>query len=165
MVEDATSDSDVVSVLAEISGPRLSPMHDRAAKSLSTLHTRLYRATRGIIGRRLVDNDMLLLTTVGRCTGKRHTIPLLYLTDGDDLAIVASWGGRDDHPEWYLNLMTEPRVGVQILGDRLRMSARTAGSEERARLWPRVLDAYNGYATYQARTERQIPIVILTPRV
>lgn len=138
-------------------------MQDRTAKNLSTLHTFLYRATRGVIGRRLVNNDMLLLTTEGRHTGKPHTIPLLYVGDGADLAIVASWGGRDNHPEWYLNLVAEPEVEVQLPGNRLRMSARTASPAERARLWPRILDAYNGYATYQGRTDREIPIVILTP--
>lgn len=104
---------------------------------------------------------MLLLTTVGRRTGKLHTIPLLYLRDGDDLAIVASWGGRDNHPEWYLNLEAEPAVEVQVLGNRMRKSARTASPAERARLWPQVLDAYDGYATYQSRTDREIPIVLL----
>ena len=140
-------------------------MRDRTAKNLSTLHTLLYKATGGVIGRRLVDNDMLLLTTVGRRTGKLHTVPLLYLRNGSDLAVVASWGGRDNHPEWYLNLVIEPQVGVQILSNRLRMSARTATSAERMRLWPQVLAAYNGYATYQGRTDREIPIVILTPAV
>ena len=139
-------------------------MRDRTAKNLSTLHALLYRATHGVIGRRLVNNDMLLLTTVGRRTGKPHTIPLLYLWDGDDLAIVASWGGRDNHPEWYLNLVTEPAVEVQVLGNRMQMSARTASPAERARLWPQVLNAYNGYATYQSRTDREIPIVLLTSR-
>lgn len=137
-------------------------MRDRTAKNLSAFHALLYRATRGVIGRRFVNNDMLLLTTVGRRTGKPHTIPLLYLRDGDDLAIVASWGGRDNHPEWYLNLVTEPAVEVQVLGNRMRMSARTASPAERARLWPQVLDAYDGYATYQSRTDREIPIVLLT---
>ncbi len=137
-------------------------MRDRTAKNLSTLHTLLYRATRGVIGRRLVNNDMLLLTTVGRRTAKPHTVPLLYLRDADNLAVVASWGGRDNHPEWYLNLATEPQVRVQVRGQRSEMTARTASPEERARLWPQVLAAYDGFATYQGRTDREIPIVILT---
>ncbi|MDJ0496412.1 MAG: nitroreductase family deazaflavin-dependent oxidoreductase [Acidimicrobiia bacterium] len=136
-------------------------MRDRTAKNLSTLHTLLYRATRGVIGRRLVNNDMLLLTTVGRRTAKPHTVPLLYLRDADNLAVVASWGGRDNHPEWYLNLVTEPKVRVQVRGNRSEMTARTASPEERARLWPQVLAAYDGFSTYQGRTDREIPIVIL----
>lgn len=137
-------------------------MRDRTAKNLSTLHTLLYRATRGVIGRRLVNNDMLLLTTVGRRTDKPHTVPLLYLRDADSLAVVASWGGRDNHPEWYLNLVAEPRVRVQVRRQRLEMTARTASPQERDRLWPQALAAYDGYATYQGRTDREIPIVILT---
>ena len=139
-------------------------MRDRTAKHLSTLHTLIYRATQGVIGRRLVKNDMLLLTTVGRRTDKPHTVPLLYLRDADNLAVVASWGGRNNHPEWYLNLTAEPRVRVQIRGQRMEMTARTASAEERGRLWPQVLTAYDGYANYQSRTDREIPIVILTTR-
>jgi deazaflavin-dependent oxidoreductase (nitroreductase family) len=139
-------------------------MRDRTAKQLSALHTLLYRATQGVLGRRLVKNDMLLLTTVGRRTNKPHTVPLLYLRDGGNLAVVASWGGRDNHPEWYLNLSAEPQVRVQVRSRRMEMAARTASPEERDRLWPQVLAAYDGYANYQSRTDREIPIVILTAR-
>jgi deazaflavin-dependent oxidoreductase (nitroreductase family) len=139
-------------------------MRDRTAKQLSALHTLLYRATQGVLGRRLVKNDMLLLTTVGRRTNKPHTVPLLYLRDGGNLAVVASWGGRDNHPEWYLNLSAEPQVRVQVRSRRMEMAARTASPEERDRLWPQVLAAYDGYVNYQSRTDREIPIVILTAR-
>lgn len=98
---------------------------------------------------------------MGRQTDKPHTVPLLYLRDGDNLAVVASWGGRDTHPEWYLNLVAEPRVRVQVRGRRMQKSARTASPEERNRLWSQVVAAYDGYARYQARTDREIPIVIL----
>ena len=136
-------------------------MRDRTAKHLSTVHRLLYKATRGVVGRRLVDNDMLLMTTVGRHSGRPHTVPLLYLTDGDDLVIIASWGGRDDHPQWYLNLVAEPLVTVQVRGRRLAKVASTALPAERARLWPLVVRAYDGYATYQSRTQREIPVVLL----
>jgi deazaflavin-dependent oxidoreductase (nitroreductase family) len=139
-------------------------MRDRTAKQLSALHTLLYRATQGVLGRRLVKNDMLLLTTVGRRTNKPHTVPLLYLRDGGNLAVVASWGGRDNHPEWYLNLSAEPQVRVQVRSRRMEMAARIASPEERDRLWPQVLAAYDGYVNYQSRTDREIPIVILTAR-
>ncbi len=139
-------------------------MRDGTAKHLSTLHTLLYRATRGVIGRRLVSNDMLLLTTVGRRTARAHTVPLLYLRDEDRLAVVASWGGRNGHPHWYLNLVAEPRVRVQVRGRRMEMTARTASPEQRDRLWPQAVAAYDGYATYQGRTDREIPIVILESR-
>lgn len=137
-------------------------MRDRTAKNLSTLHTLLYRATRGRIGRRLVDNDMLLLSTKGRATGKTHTVPLLYLRNDDDLVVIASWGGRDRHPEWFLNLMEDPVACAQINGARSRVRATTANSEQRQRLWPQVLAAYDGYREYQSRTGREIPVVILS---
>ena len=137
-------------------------MRDRTAKNLSTLHTLVYRATRGLIGRRLVDNDMLLLSTTGRRSGKTHTVPLLYLRDGDDLVIIASWGGRSKHPEWYLNLVTEPEARVQVNGHRFPVTATTASPERRSRLWPEVLRAYDGYRIYQSRTDREIPVVILS---
>ena len=138
-------------------------MQDLTAKRLSTLHTRIFRMTRGRIGRRLVKNDMLLLTTKGRTTGNKHTVPLLYLKDGDDLVVFASWGGRDDHPEWYKNLTAEPRVGIQINGIRIAASATTADGDRRSRLWAQALAAYDGYGVYQDRTEREIPVVIVTP--
>lgn len=139
-------------------------MLDRTAKSLSSLHTVLYRLTRGRIGKRLVANDMLLLSSTGRHSGKTHTVPLLYLRDGDDLVVIASWGGRDHHPEWYLNLETNPVATVQIEGRRSEIRAATADAVRRARLWPRVLEAYDGYRVYESRTEREIPVVILTGR-
>ncbi len=137
-------------------------MRDRTAKNLSTLHTFLYRATRGLIGRRLVNNDMLLLSTTGRSTGKTHTVPLLYLRDGEDLVVIASWGGRDNHPEWYLNLLANPEAKAQVNGKRIPVTANTAPPEQRSRLWPEVLQAYDGYRVYQSRTDREIPVVILS---
>lgn len=136
-------------------------MRDRTAKNLSTLHAALYRLTRGVIGRRLVDNDMLLLSTTGRHSGKPHTVPLLYLRDEDDLVVIASWGGRDTHPDWYLNLQSEPTATVQILGEKMSVTAKTAAAADRTRLWERVVTAYDGYQEYQSRTEREIPVVVL----
>ena len=137
-------------------------MRDSTAKHLSTLHASIYRASRGRIGKRFVNNDMLLLSTVGRKSGKTHTVPLLYLCDGDEHVVIASWGGRDAHPEWYLNLQIEPKATVQIQQRRFPVRATTADSPRRSRLWPRVLAAYDGYHSYQGRTEREIPVVILT---
>jgi deazaflavin-dependent oxidoreductase (nitroreductase family) len=137
-------------------------MRDKTAKNLSTIHTLFYKATRGWIGKRLVDNDMLLLSTTGRHSGKSHTVPLLYLRDGDELVVIASWGGRDQHPEWYLNLMARPQAMVQVTRFRLEVHATTADPQRRALLWPLVLQAYDGYRSYQERTNREIPVVILT---
>lgn len=138
-------------------------MRDQTVKLLSHLHTALYRATNGLVGRRLVDNDMLLLTTVGRATEKPHTVPLLYLTEGDRMVVIASYGGRPDHPEWYRNLLQQPEATAQVLGKRIGVSASTMDAEDRAAWWPRIVDAYSDYAVYQSRTDREIPVLWLTP--
>lgn len=139
-------------------------MKDQTAKRLSTLHRVLYRSTRGIVGRRLVHNDICLLSTTGRLTGTVHTVPLLYLRDGDRLVAIASWGGRDHHPDWYQNLLSDPHATVQVLGDRWAVDATTAAPEERDEWWPKIVDAYDGYATYASRTDREIPVVFLERR-
>lgn len=136
-------------------------MKDPAVKRWSALHRVAYQVSGGIIGRRLVDNDMLLLTTTGRVSGRSHTVPLLYLRDGDSLVVIASYGGRPQHPEWYLNLAAHPSVRVQVGSTHREMSARTVTSEERSSWWPRVVAAYGDYAVYQGRTDREIPVVIL----
>ncbi len=138
-------------------------MKDSTVKAMSSLHQGLYRITGGVIGRRLVANDMLLLTTRGRSTGSAHTVPLLYLRDRDRLVVVASYGGRDRHPEWYLNLLADPSVSAQIGRRRMSLQARTATEDERKAWWPRVVAAYSDYAAYQRRTNRQIPLVMLEP--
>jgi F420H(2)-dependent quinone reductase len=136
-------------------------MKDRAVKRWSALHRIVYKVSGGRVGRRLVDNDMLLLTTTGRASGRSHTVPLLYLRDGDSLMVIASFGGRPHNPDWYLNLVANPSVRVQIGPTHREMSARTATAEERSSFWPRVVGAYGDYAVYQGRTEREIPLVIL----
>ena len=138
-------------------------MDDRLVKVLSRIHTAAYRMTRGAIGRRLVDNDMLLLTSVGRSTQSPHTVPLLYLTEGDRLIVVASYGGRDDHPEWYRNLVATPNARVQVRAVTRPVIATTMTATERMAWWPRFVDAYGDYATYQSRTDREIPLVRLDP--
>ena len=139
-------------------------MNEATVKYLSALHTTLYRVTGGIIGRRLVSNDMCLLTTFGRNTGRRHTVPLLYLEDGTGVIVIASYGGRKDHPEWYRNLVAHPEAQLQILRTRSPVLARTASTDERAECWPRIVEAYHDYAVYQSRTDREIPVVFLEPR-
>jgi len=136
-------------------------VRDSTVKRLSSLHRAVYRLTGGLIGRRLVDNDMVLLTTRGRSSGREHTVPLLYLRQGRSLVVIASYGGRDRHPEWYLNLVADPSVIAQIGRDRMPLRARTATPVEREAWWPRVVAAYADYAVYQGRTDRQIPVVIL----
>jgi F420H(2)-dependent quinone reductase len=107
---------------------------------------------------------VLLLRTTGRKTGEEHTAALVYMQDGDDLVVVASRGGSDHPPRWLLNLQAHPEVGVQIGRQRRRMRARVADGQERARLWPLVnQNNSNRYDAYQAKTRRQIPVVILSP--
>lgn len=139
-------------------------MKDASVRRWSTFHTALFTATGGLLGKRLVDNDMLLLTTFGRVSGRKHTVPLLYLTEGERIVLVASYGGRDRHPEWYLNLLARPEVLAKVpLRRRRRMLARTAEPDERTEWWPRIAGAYEGFSTYQRRTEREIPVVFLDP--
>lgn len=138
-------------------------MRDRTARTLSTIHTLTYRLTGGRVGRRLVDNDMLLLTTKGRKSGRLHTVPLLYLRDGEDLVVIASWGGRPQHPHWYANLEANPRASVQVLNQLWEVRAEPMAAGERTEWWSRIVDAYHGYSAYQSRTDRQIPVVRLRP--
>jgi len=107
---------------------------------------------------------VLLLRTTGRKTGAERTAALVYLQDGNNLAVVASRGGSDHPPRWLLNIQEHPEVGVQIGRQRQRMRARVADSQERARLWP-LINKNNSdrYDAYQAKTKREIPVVILSP--
>ncbi|MEV5646996.1 nitroreductase family deazaflavin-dependent oxidoreductase [Nocardia sp. NPDC052254] len=106
----------------------------------------------------------LLLEHRGRRSGTAYTTPLLYITDGADTVIVASQGGLVKHPQWYHNLVADPDVHIQIGRDRRAVHAVTADAEQRARLWPRLVQAYADFDTYQAWTEREIPVVVLRPR-
>jgi deazaflavin-dependent oxidoreductase (nitroreductase family) len=136
-------------------------VRDSTARRLSRFHAITYRATRGRIGARLVDNDMLLLHTTGRRSGRRHTVPLLYLRRNKDLVIIASWGGRERHPEWYLNLVADPAAAVTVNGNRRRVRARITAGDERTELWEAAVAAHDAYARYQAKTTRQIPVLVL----
>lgn len=139
-------------------------MRDETARRLSRLHTWIFRMTGGRVGKRLVANDMLLLTTTGRVTGDPHTVPLLYLTDGDRLIVFASWGGRDVHPEWYANLQADPVARVELPRRSWDVAASTLEGADRDAWWARAEAAYVGYAEYQQRTDRRIPVVALDPR-
>ena len=133
-------------------------------KLTGAIHVALYRLTGGRIGGRLYGASVLLLTTKGRKTGKTRTTPLLYLDDGDRLVVVASKGGAPRHPAWFLNLTADPEVTVERGRERLPMRAHEADDEERERYWPQVVTMYPGYAKYQVKTSRRIPLVVLEPR-
>jgi deazaflavin-dependent oxidoreductase (nitroreductase family) len=104
---------------------------------------------------------VLLLTTVGRRTGKRRTSPLTYFEEDGAIVLVASYGGRPRNPDWFENLVANPKVDVRIGNDVRRMKARRATEDERVRLWPRIVETYDGYAKYQAKTDREIPLALL----
>jgi F420H(2)-dependent quinone reductase len=153
-------------------------------------HAVVYRATHGLVGHRFPGAPpMLLLDHVGAKSGKRRTTPLLYARDppsrgapsraypkgtypegtrrqagGSNVILIASKGGHPKNPAWFHNLMANPDTTIQIGSRRLNVHARVADPEERKRLWPVVVDVYGGYAVYQRRTEREIPVVILEPR-
>ena len=134
----------------------------RSMKAIGRLHTWLYRATRGRIGARADGLDMLLLTTRGRKSGTLRTTPLPYFQDGDDLLLIASFGGNPKNPAWFGNLVHEPKVGVQVGPRRGEVEAHPATGAERERLWQAVTAEHPRYVEYQQRTERPIPVVVLT---
>lgn len=105
----------------------------------------------------------LLLTTIGRKSGRALTLPLIFGRSGPNYIVVASKGGAPTHPSWYLNLQANPEVKLQVKAEKFSARAHTADSVQRAALWPQMVEIYGPYAQYQANTDRQIPIVVLTP--
>jgi len=124
-------------------------------------HVRRYIETDGADGYLWRGAPTLIVTTIGRRSGQPRRLALIYGEDGDRYVIVASKGGADQHPEWYLNMLANPEVLVQVRADRFRATARTATPEEQAALWPRMAAIWPAYNDYQAKTERPIPLVIL----
>lgn len=147
-----------------------SPVVASLIKVGSRLNTRLYRATGGRLGGTWrigagmrKPAPVCLLTTIGRKSGEPRTAPLIYLRDGEDFVVVASQGGLPKHPAWYLNLRDNPQVTIQVGTQRHDLVARTATPDEKARLWPRLVDLYADFDDYDAWTEREIPVVICSP--
>lgn len=132
---------------------------------LSKLNTWVYRVSGGRIGGTYGDGvPVLLLTTTGRKSGRSFTTPLTYLEDGERYVVAASRRGMDHHPLWYLNLVANPDVEVQLGSEVRVMRARTADDAERAALWPKLVAQNPDYGTYQARTTRIVPVVLLSER-
>ena len=124
----------------------------------------IYRRSGGRIGATFLRGaPVMLLTTVGRKSGLERTTPLLYLRDRDRVVCVASQAGRDDHPLWYLNLQANPAARVQIGQVTEELVAREASDDERRDLWPRLVQMYPDFDSYQSWTERRIPVMILEP--
>lgn len=124
-------------------------------------HIRQYVETDGRRGHQYMGWNTLLLTTRGRTSGTLRRTALIYGEDADRLILVASNGGAAQHPNWYLNLVAHPEVGVQVQADRFPATARTADPDERARLWPLMAAINPAYDAYQRRADREIPVVIL----
>jgi deazaflavin-dependent oxidoreductase (nitroreductase family) len=124
-------------------------------------HVQRYIETNGEDGHIWKGVPTLILTTLGRRSGKLRRLALIYGQDGDRYVVVASKGGAEKHPEWYLNLLDHPEVQVQVLADRFRAKARTATPEEHKALWPHMAEIWPDYNKYQKKTDRQIPLVIL----
>jgi deazaflavin-dependent oxidoreductase (nitroreductase family) len=123
----------------------------------------LYRLTGGKVGGKVQGLSVLLLTTTGRKTGKKRTTPLGYFEHDGSYVIIASNAGFDLHPAWFHNLRSNPQVSVQIKDKQLTAIAETADPELRKQLWAKLTELAPGYAGYQKRTTREIPIVILHP--
>jgi deazaflavin-dependent oxidoreductase (nitroreductase family) len=148
-----------------------SPLLPKIFRFVGNLQVWIYRRTNGRIGgkwrvgaglRKPVQT--LLLDHRGRKSGTLYTVPLLYMNDGPNVIIVASQGGRRENPQWYRNLVADPDTVIQIGPERRPVHAVTADPEQRSRLWPRLLEVYADFGTYQSWTEREIPVVILQPR-
>jgi deazaflavin-dependent oxidoreductase (nitroreductase family) len=126
-------------------------------------HVRAYRESGGEAGYIWNGVPTLLLTVTGRRTGRELTSPLIFARDGDDYLVVASMGGAPKHPMWYLNLQANPQAKIQVRADEMAVTARTATADEKARLWEIVTEVWPNYDVYQSRTDREIPVVVLTP--
>ena len=127
-------------------------------------HVQRYQETDGEVGHEWQGTKTLLLTTTGRKSGEERIQPLIYARHGDDYVVVASKGGNPQHPAWYLNLDANPDVEVQVLGDRFPATARTATPEEKSEIWPTMTAEWPDYDNYQRKTDRDIPVVLLSRR-
>jgi deazaflavin-dependent oxidoreductase (nitroreductase family) len=138
---------------------------DLGLKAMNAVHRVLLTVSGGRIGWSAMDMPVLELTTTGRKSGKPRSVMLTSpVQEGSTLVIVASRGGDDHHPAWFLNVRDQPAVEVALQGaPRAPYTARVATADERARLWPKVTADHANYAGYQRRTEREIPLVLLEP--
>ena len=139
---------------------------DFALKTMNTIHKALLTLSFGKIGQNVGGMPVLKLTTTGRKSGEARTVMLTSPVQvGDRIVIVASKGGEDTHPAWYLNLLAKPEVQVAWKGDAAKpMIATAATAAEKAELWPKIVAAFDRYGGYQKRTERDIPLVFLNAK-
>jgi deazaflavin-dependent oxidoreductase (nitroreductase family) len=126
-------------------------------------HIDRYLATDGEEGHEWEGTHALILTTTGRRSGRQRQNPLIYARHGDDYLLVASNGGTPEHPDWYLNLVANPEVEIRVKAESIRARARTATPEEKAEMWPIMTKEWPAYDSYQEKTDRDIPVVVLEP--
>jgi deazaflavin-dependent oxidoreductase (nitroreductase family) len=143
--------------------PRQVKVGGVAIKIMTRLNNAVYRASGGKLGKTFAGNPVCLMTTIGRKSGEPRVVSLVYLRQGDDLVVVASQGGMPHHPAWYLNLVDHSECTIQIGKETARYDTRVADPAEKALLWPKLVEMYPGYDDYQARTERNIPVIVCTP--
>jgi len=139
------------------------PTNPTVMKLFSRTHTFWYRVSGGVLGGKMGSAPIALLTTTGRKTGRKRTLPLQSIEDGENIIFIASNAGHKVHPQWWLNLKANPEATVRVKRDERKMLAEEATGEERERLWQKAVDQYAGYADYQKTADREIPVVILKP--
>jgi deazaflavin-dependent oxidoreductase (nitroreductase family) len=137
-------------------------LQPKTIRLIGHLHTWVWKITGGKLGDAFGGAPLLLLTTQGRKSGRQRTTPVLYLEDGDDVIVVASFGGNDANPAWYLNLLSNPQADIVIKGKRRHLIAHEVSTEEKQRIWPRLTALYPNFAIYQQRTRRDIPVLKLS---
>jgi deazaflavin-dependent oxidoreductase (nitroreductase family) len=149
----------------QIKGPAGQKGKDTFFKLGTNIHRAVFNVSQGRIFGKAFGMPLVELVTIGRKSGKeRSTMLAVPIVDGDRLVLVASFGGDDRHPAWYLNLQASPEVRATFAGSTRTMIARISTEEERAELWPQITSVFEGYARYQERTERPIPVIILEPK-
>ena len=139
----------------------MKPIGWKIWQQFTQAHVRTYRLSGGRLWGSFKGSPVLLVDHVGRKSGKKHTSPLIYGRDGDDLVIVASKGGAKKNPLWWLNLKEHPDTTVQVGSEKRSVHAREATPEEKQRLWPMMVDVYAPYEEYQRKTQRDIPVIVL----
>lgn len=127
-------------------------------------HVRVYRETGGERGYNWRGANILLLSTKGRTSGEQRTTPLIHRVDSDGWVVVASKGGAREHPSWYANLKADPEATIQVQNEQIPVRAVVARGDERSRLWKLMTEAWPAYDEYQHKTDREIPVVVLTRR-
>src|SRR4051794_8336512 len=142
-----------------------SNLKDLMARGANVLHKTILKATGGRVGDKGFGMPVVILTTTGRKSGKKRSTMLTSpVHDDNRVVLVASYGGDDRNPAWFLNLRDNPDVELEMKGSKRPMKAHVASADEKSDLWPQVVSAYKGYAQYQTKTDREIPLVVLEPK-